>query len=246
VQIPKSRRDEDEVRAFHNFVVQARLLVIPESIQKRDPPEPDILCRMKNGEQLAFEIVEICHRQNSAFLAGAFPLGDLIEKSYQDLPTEIKTRSDERFANRPLSFEFRSEASRNQIGAKLPGILSELADQPSNKDEDWVFSNAARKVLLSVRHRGRVDTAGRPYFNLAGSFTPDVVVVETVMSKLRKTYATPHPIELVAYFGGFAWGDSRDWIQPLQNALDAAGLGPFRRIWVLGWSKIEFVLPSLE
>lgn len=242
----KGKQDENEVRAFKDFVAQARLPVIPESIQKRDPPEPDILCRLENGKQLAFELVEICHPKNAAFFGGSFSLASLIEKTYQNLPTEIKARFDERFVNMPLSFEFRSEASRNQIGARLRGILNELADQVSSKDEDWVFSNNTRKVLLSVRNRGRVDTAGRPSFNLAGSFAPDDVVVERVISKLRKTYETPHPVELVAYFGGRAWGHSRKWIQPLQNAVSSTGLGPFRRIWVLGWSEIEFVFPSLE
>ena len=53
-------------------------------------------------------------------------LADLIEKAYQDLPSEIKARFDERFANRPLSFEFRSGASRNQIASKMDDILTEL------------------------------------------------------------------------------------------------------------------------
>ena len=90
VQIPKSRQGEDEVRALHDFVAQARLPVVPESIQKRDPPEPDILCRLKSGEQLAFELVELCHPTNAAWFWGAFPLTNLIEKNYQNLPSEIK------------------------------------------------------------------------------------------------------------------------------------------------------------
>jgi hypothetical protein len=72
VQISRGKQDENEVRAFQDFVAQARLPVVPESVQKRDPPEPDILCRLKNGEQLAFELVEICHPKNAAFLGGAF------------------------------------------------------------------------------------------------------------------------------------------------------------------------------
>jgi hypothetical protein len=246
VRKSKGQQNENEIHAFQVFVAQARLSVVPESIQKRDPPEPDILCRLENGDQLAFELVEISHPTNAKFFGGAPALADLIEKTYQNLPSKIKARFDERFVNTPLSFEFLPDASRNRIGAKIPGILNELANQASSKDEDWIFSTSTQKVLLSVRKRGRVDNPGRPSFNIAGSFTPDEVVVETVMSKLHKAYETPHPIELLAYFGGLAWGHSGEWVHPLQNVVSSRGLGPFRRIWVQGWSGIEFVYPSLN
>jgi hypothetical protein len=90
-----------------------------------------------------------------------------------------------------------------------------------------------------------VDISGRPSFNIASSFAHDDVVVETVISKLQKTYKTPHPIELLAYFGGQAWGLSNEWIHSLQNVTNSGGLGPFRRLWVMGWSEIEFVYPGL-
>jgi hypothetical protein len=220
------------------------LPVVSESIQKRDPPEPDILCRLEDGNHLAFELVEICHPNNAAFIGGVGARADLIEKAYQNLPSEIKTRFDERFVNGPLSFEFCPEASRNQISAGIQGILRELADQASSKHEDWVFSTDARKVLLSARTRGRVDTPGRPSFNIAGSFANEDVVVESVLAKLSKKYETSHPIELVAYFGGRTWDRSREWIKPLQDVLCSNGLGQFRRIWVLGSSEVEFTYPK--
>ncbi len=44
--------------------------VASDSIQKRDPPEPDILCRLDDGNYVAFELVEICHPENIALLNG--------------------------------------------------------------------------------------------------------------------------------------------------------------------------------
>jgi hypothetical protein len=108
---------------------KARLPVVSKSIQKRDPPEPDTLCQMENGDQLAFELVEICHPRNAVFFGSAPALAGLIEKAYQSLPSKIKARFDERFVNTPLSFEFRSDVSRNRIGARMLGMLSELANQ---------------------------------------------------------------------------------------------------------------------
>ena len=234
---------EDELHAFRVFAAQFLLPVISESIQKRDPPEPDILCRLADGNHVAFELVEICHPKNAAFMGGVGARADLIEKAYQNLPAEIKSRFDGRFVNSPLSFEFLPKASQHQISARIRGILCELMNQASSKDDDWVFSTDARKVLASVRARGRVDTPGRPSFNIAGSFAHEDVVVESVMSKLSKTYETSHPIELVAYFGGRALELSREWKESLQDILCSKGLGQFRRIWILGSSEVKFVYP---
>jgi hypothetical protein len=240
----RASQSEDELNAFRVFVEQSRLRVVSDSIEKRDPPEPDILCRLDDGNHVAFELVEICHPKNAAFFGGVEGRAELIEKAYQSLPTEMKIRFDGRFVNTPLSFQFRPEASRNQISVRIPGILRELVDQSSTKHDDWRFSADSRKVLLSVQTRGRVDIPGRPSFNIASSFAHEDVVVQSVMPKLSKTYKTLHPIELVAYFVGLAWGLTSDWLKQLQDVLCSNGLGQFRRIWVLGWSGVEFTHPK--
>jgi hypothetical protein len=84
----------------------------------------------------------------------------------------------------------------------------------------------------------------RASFNIAGSFKADDVVVDAVVSKLRKKYKTPHPIELLAYIGGRAWGKSMSWKSPLREVL-TRNLGPFRRVWVIGWEGVQFVYPAL-
>ena len=34
--------------------------IVPDSIEKRCPPEPDLLCRFSDGESVAFELKKIC------------------------------------------------------------------------------------------------------------------------------------------------------------------------------------------
>ena len=60
-------RIEEELRTFRHFVQVARLPVVPESIEKRYPPEPDMRCRLSHGEEVAFELVEICNPVNARF-----------------------------------------------------------------------------------------------------------------------------------------------------------------------------------
>lgn len=245
-RIPSKIRDEEEVKVFRSFCERSHIGIVPDSIEKRSPPEPDILCRLEDGGTLAFELVEVCHPQNARFFGSTLSVSRAIEETYRDLPNEFHARFTLRFASKPLSFSFVPDASLNRIRRTLPRIFAELLDQHEKDGQFCTFSKAVEKILVSVRLVGRVDTPGRPSFNIAGSFQPDNVVVECVRSKLNRNYKTPHPVELLAYFGGLAWGKSRLWKVPLKNLLQSHGFGPFRRVWVLDWNGVAFVYPRLR
>jgi hypothetical protein len=242
---PEGRHGEKEIRVFRTFATEANLGIIPASIEKRHPPEPDILCRLTDGSKLAFELVEIVDPKNAAFLGSAPRLAALIEKAYQDMPHNLRLRFDSKFVNSTLSFEFQMGASRNLIEARLPSIMAELANQPSGNDREWVFSSRVSKILVSVRRRGRVEVSGRPSFNLAGEFAHDDLVVERVLAKISKTFRTDYPVELLAYFDVLGWNKPIGWIEPLRAALVSVGLGPFRRVWIVEQSRIDFVFPQV-
>jgi hypothetical protein len=59
---------EDELNAFRVFLLRSRMPVVSDSIKKRDPPEPDILCRLDDGNYVAFELVEIVIRRTPRLL----------------------------------------------------------------------------------------------------------------------------------------------------------------------------------
>jgi hypothetical protein len=238
-------RDEEELRVFRSFCIRSHIGIVPGSIEKRSPPEPDILCRLEDGTTLAFELVEVCDPQNARFFGGAPLVARALEETYRDLPDELRARFTLRFASKPLSFSA-PDASLNRIRRTLPRIFEELVNQPETDGQFCTFSKAVERVLVSVRLVGRVDTPDCPSFNLAGSFQPDDVVVECLRSKLNRNYKTPHPVELLAYFGGLAWGKSALWKVPLESLLQSNGFGPFRRVWVLDWNDVAFVYPSIQ
>ena len=55
--LDKSQR---EVEMFYEFIVRSGRSIDPSSVEKRHPPEPDILCRLNKSEFVAFELAEIC------------------------------------------------------------------------------------------------------------------------------------------------------------------------------------------
>ena len=91
--------------------------------------------------------------------------------------------------------------------------------------------------MLSVRNVGRVDNPGNVNFNIGTSFDP-TVSLKAVAAKLSKKYESDSPIELLAYFGAHAWGHDTSYRDVLSRIVEATGIGPFRRIWVLEWNGI--------
>ena len=54
------RKEQRELRVFREFVRRCGLPIDPDSIENRRPREPDIFCRFRNGEGVAFELKELC------------------------------------------------------------------------------------------------------------------------------------------------------------------------------------------
>ena len=56
-------KSQREVQTFHEFIPRSGLLIDPCSVEKRQPPEPDILCWVNGTGHVAFELTEICNER---------------------------------------------------------------------------------------------------------------------------------------------------------------------------------------
>ena len=143
---------EEEIRVFQSFTRTAGLKVIPNSLEKRQPPEPDILCLFEDGSAVAFELVEICHPHNARWIGSAPSIGRALEETYHALPTELRHRFTYRFANRPLSFTFTQDTSLNRIRRILARAFAELLEQP---EENGLFATFSTDVRKNTATRSR-------------------------------------------------------------------------------------------
>ena len=64
----KKDQAENELKIFRKFAEICPYSIDINSIEKREPPEPDILCKMVDGEMLAFEIVVGLDRSLASFI----------------------------------------------------------------------------------------------------------------------------------------------------------------------------------
>jgi len=232
-----------ELEVFQRFVKLAQLPVELGSITKRQPPEADIRCQFRDGEQAAFELVEICNPKNNRFMGSAKRISEMILSTYLALPSLARRAFDERFINRPISFYFRSDATIATIRNVLPALLSELISAQENGWEYKHFSTRVAKAVIKVRHGGKLCIPGGFNFNLGDSFDP-TTPFDAIAHKLAKEYETDCSVELVADFRGLIWERGRYYRNPIKTLVSEHGLGPFRRIWVMDSDGIGLVIPE--
>ena len=104
-----SKKSRRELVIFRDFAKRSSLPIIPDSIENRCPPEPDILCRLGADEWVAFELKEICspdlrkgisdsiksRGQYTPYIRGTSEyeeekINDAFEKNYEtEHPTEL-------------------------------------------------------------------------------------------------------------------------------------------------------------
>ena len=64
-------KGETEVAVFLRFLEASHLPIYRNSVEKRFPPEPDILCTHQSERAVAFELVEMCDSRLASSIAKA-------------------------------------------------------------------------------------------------------------------------------------------------------------------------------
>jgi len=78
----EQEKSKIELAVFNEFVAKARVPVVPGTICKPGTPsEPDIFCTLSNGEQVAYELVEICSSDIAATISKIRKGGDFVAGS---------------------------------------------------------------------------------------------------------------------------------------------------------------------
>lgn len=95
-------KGETEVAVFLRFLEASQLPIDLNSVEKRSPPEPDILCTHQSEGAVAFELVEMCDSRfarsiakvSGSYLRTSDPSANIISKKLRkkyetDVPIEL-------------------------------------------------------------------------------------------------------------------------------------------------------------
>jgi hypothetical protein len=187
------KQDADELRVFRLFVDSARLAVPPESIQKRQPPEPDIQCERGDHGCTFFELVEIVDSD----LARAVGNQVTFQKRLSDAAENHGLRG---LSDGLIFIRFAPASTGPQRNRAIPRLMVLLQELPNgfrgdvSLPDDAALSEAVRKVRVT-----RGDFVG-PSFQVDGATFISDPVIERIDGKFRKRYETPNRLELLAFY----------------------------------------------
>jgi hypothetical protein len=229
----KDRHASRETEIFRRFARASGLAIDESSVQKRPPPEPDILCLSETGEQIAFELVELIDRSFARRTWSQLKLKARFESSYAALDSSRKCAVEQRVGNALIHVVFDEEAShRSREEAIAPtlevlGRLDASFDGVLRRRDGAELPGGVREVRVA-----RLQSRG-PFFDIdsVGSFGDPTL--PAIRQKWTKAYSSPFSIDLLAYYELQPELPEAFWRPRLVSFIQGnAASSPFRRVWV--------------
>jgi len=228
----RTEQQEDEIRIFIEFARAASPGIDINSIESRDPPQPDILCSDSTTGMRAFELAELIDRIFARDLALCSGTKMILENYCNYLQPAEQIAFGDKFGNALLYFEFSRKASLSRRERLIPVALRKLLNLASETDGDVLENDRDFKGLLRGIRIAR-GTWREPILDCASGGSKENPISRTLVSKLGKKYSSSVPIELLAYIEGSLLIPDEIWMDSFADCLSTVRKPlPFSRIWV--------------
>jgi hypothetical protein len=221
-----SQQADSEQAIFRLFAQTVDLPVVPDSIESRNPPEPDIRCIFMEAGPRCFELVEVVDSD----LAKAIG----IQVKFQSrLEAIVRDRRVKGVADALVFVRFSSSTTNSQKQHACDVIVNVLERLPNgfvgsiDPGDHGGLIGVVRKLQLS---RG---TFVGPAFQVDGGAFISDPIIERLREKFEKTYTTDAPVELLAYYELHPTARAEFELPGVGDYVRAnLRMSPFSRVWV--------------
>ncbi len=242
-------QEKMELTIFSQFASTCSLPIVTSLIEKRMPPEPDILCEVEGQGPVAFEMVQLIDESLAHRTFDQIKLMQAMRAYYECLPAMEKSKIQEKFGNALVHCSFENRSSFKSRNKAISVVMNHLQGMPTGfaGQEDVRGGNGHDSVVTRVTIQ-RGNFTG-PCFDVdsGGSFSdPTLNAIRQKMEE--KSYSTSAPIELLGYYELQPVLDDTVWLpefsayvrQKLEQSL-------FRRVWIFDaiGQTVKFVYPPL-
>ncbi len=217
-----------ELKVFAAFAEVAKLRIIPNTIQKTDPPKPDISCELESEGPVAFELVEVIDSGLAADVGEQIRVQESLRRASRD------SAGLESFHDALIFVRFQRNAGVVTRESSITSLFAFLRELPPGFAGDVNVPSAARlRRSVKALRVTRGDFPPGPHFQVeAGRWLKDPIV-ECLKNKFKKRYVTDNSIELLAYYDFHPSGLAEAHIPAVREYLKANIIGsPFTRVWV--------------
>lgn len=147
-----ARQGEKELRVFIKFVELCPYTIDFDSIKHRKPPEPDIFCKFRNENPIAFEMVECIDKSIIKSIKDDSELKRAFDSELEELPSEKKQRIKTNFSDADISISFCRDASINKRLRSIGKIFDYLLAVRKEKEGMFCLTKETFR-----RHVSQVD-----------------------------------------------------------------------------------------
>jgi hypothetical protein len=191
-----STQQAEERTVFRLFANSINLPITPDSIESREPPEPDIRCTLRESGVACFELVEIIDFDLARASGNQ-------QKFQNRLAVERKARQLNGLSDAIVTASLstcRIITQKQQVsGARaLLNVIEQLPDGFKGYIDPQ--SHTGLKGFVGDLRVTRGGFCGGPVFQINGGLTVSDPIVQRMKEKFAKSYTTDAPIELLAYY----------------------------------------------
>jgi hypothetical protein len=193
-----------------------------------------VLCKLAEGEEdVAFELVEIIDEGWARLTSGQFREAKSLREAYLASTGEYRRALDERIANALVYISFVVDVQAKQRRSAVPDILRHLSTiRPDFRGEWKPPSGTPLHAEVRAIRVSRGCFVG-PEFDVETVGAIGDPTLDRVRAKWRQSYASAHPIELLAYYELQPQAPTALWLPRLDSFVkDNWNAGPFRKLWV--------------
>ena len=245
-----NRKEDQKKREKYIFGEFTRVCPLDiVSFESKNPPEPDILCQLKDGSSLAFELTEavddkVPQRMDNAQKAKKF----WEDYKNNELPKEDKERFDRIFSGCSITLNLNKQATMPKIKKAIKLIFKKYKN--SYRCQLGLIQRVESDDLPDCCESIKIEPKdGEPEFSCSRAMPiSPKFVIDRIKSKFRKTYKTSCPINLLIYSGHHSFGPDGFWNQPDTKSYIEVNMGSslFERIWIFNRSEIVYVFPEIN
>ncbi len=145
-----------EIEIFRKFIPKCPYPIQKGSIQKMSPPEPDILCKLEDGEEKYFELVECVDAYLAESLSLKIPVGGFLPTDGQIWTEPLEKKFIKKY---PKICELFAYYDRQPIIAENTWLLI-MEDYIKNNlkrsqfKRVWIYSVPQERILFTYPNLG--------------------------------------------------------------------------------------------
>lgn len=243
-QLSQGKREVQILKKFAD-ICPYKIDVI--SVKKENPPNPDIYCKLKDGTELYFELVECLDNSIAKTTSNQVILKKLLDKEVNSLLSPCnRMKFNRKYNNALIYIAFNEKLSLIKRKRSIPHLIDFLLNFEENQiKKDEIEIRGCPEIKWFNVQRG---VFVGPMFRVEGVTSFGVSFLKEIKDKFNKKYINKNKIDLLAYYALQPEIPENHWLQETADYIkENISNSPFNRVWIYSFTKnkILFLYPDL-